>query len=582
MEYQVGQTYEFNVQGLKQGLDGQLYIYLDDGNVFTYRVKPYDYQLEPDYQFPNRLECEVYGKNLRDQPLLRQNKNAVLEELYERSYDVFPRADFSILKVGKDGDAPFLLIQDEYGVPHRYYTKSAEDYEVGGSIELCIKGIITRNEKSYLEFIEPHERKRFKIEELTPYVAPEIKTSQTNFGKEDLHTEFKTSIVYLAKTSEAKIDEQMQIILKEIASFMNAEGGRLYIGVNDDGETITGIENDYAHLGDSEYDHYTYDVTGKTEQQKRDIYENKIRNSMKHISSFAGSLVDISFQTIKSHTICIINIKPSPKPMFVNGLLYQRQGASCRPLQRDDISYFVLNKLQGDAITKFLSSYGNDVEMPEEDVDVIEETAPAGNGIVSLPALSEDDDDRDHSVWKHLCFYSDGGYAEKGVTYPGMGNLVQSITIEKYQKNEHQVLLMQYDNGCLNAADYLKTAFPQKGWSKNGSFLAKNSSANFVKVWSADIHDFVAVYCEKDGETYVRVVNVMDVGVHDNLHAKGNQMAPDGYKVSGIYHIPAAYHPYIVQLIMTYKAAGYNVNGNKKQKSIQRLNEIIKNLQQEA
>ena len=50
MEYQIGQTYDFNVQGLKESPDGQLFIYLDDGAIFTYRVRPYDFQLEPNYQ----------------------------------------------------------------------------------------------------------------------------------------------------------------------------------------------------------------------------------------------------------------------------------------------------------------------------------------------------------------------------------------------------------------------------------------------------------------------------------------------------------------------------------------------------
>ena len=80
MEYQAGNSYEFNVQGLKQGPDGELYVYLDDGNVFTYRVKPYSFQLEPSYQFPNKLLCDVFGTNYRDQPLLRSDIGRALRK----------------------------------------------------------------------------------------------------------------------------------------------------------------------------------------------------------------------------------------------------------------------------------------------------------------------------------------------------------------------------------------------------------------------------------------------------------------------------------------------------------------------
>ena len=358
---------------------------------------------------------------------------------------------------------------------------------------------------------------------------------------------------------------------------MNAEGGRMYIGVKDDGETITGIENDYPHLGESDIDRYTYDVTGKNDQQKQDIYENKIRNSLKYISSFAGSLVDISFQIIKKHTVCVIDIKPSPKPMFVNGILYQRQGASCRPLQRDDISYFVLSKLQGEAMTAFLNNYGADMNVPEDDEAVVEEVNNNETSPTPGLPLSTEDDDRDHTIWKQLTFYSDGGYSERNVKYPKAASELHNITIEKYQKNEHQVLLMQYSGGFLNAVNCDKKPFNQRGWGVNGSYLATDPSAQLERVWCADSHDFVAVYCEKAGATYVRVVNVSDIGVHDKLHNHGNLMAPGDYNVVGIYPIPASYHPYIVQLIKKV-GPGYDVDGNKKQKSIQRLNEIIKSL----
>ena len=43
----------------------------------------------------------------------------------------------------------------------------------------------------------------------------------------------------------ADVDVQTQNVLKEICGFINAEGGTLYIGVNDDG-LASGLEQDFA------------------------------------------------------------------------------------------------------------------------------------------------------------------------------------------------------------------------------------------------------------------------------------------------------------------------------------------------
>ena len=58
--------------------------------------------------------------------------------------------------------------------------------------------------------------------------------------------EFKSSIIYSPRTGKPG-DDQLFTIAKECAAFMNADGGTLYLGVNDNGY-VTGIENDYDVL----------------------------------------------------------------------------------------------------------------------------------------------------------------------------------------------------------------------------------------------------------------------------------------------------------------------------------------------
>lgn len=68
-------------------------------------------------------------------------------------------------------------------------------------------------------------------------------------GEEDYHTEFKTSIVYPADNNMLPdLAGQTRKIVSVIAGFLNADGGDLYIGVNNYGLPV-GVQDDIAFLG---------------------------------------------------------------------------------------------------------------------------------------------------------------------------------------------------------------------------------------------------------------------------------------------------------------------------------------------
>ena len=60
--------------------------------------------------------------------------------------------------------------------------------------------------------------------------------------QEGLRVEFKTSLFFSAGK-----DPQVQVIARTIASFMNAQGGDLYIGVDDCGNVV-GLDGDRRAL----------------------------------------------------------------------------------------------------------------------------------------------------------------------------------------------------------------------------------------------------------------------------------------------------------------------------------------------
>jgi hypothetical protein len=115
------------------------------------------------------------------------------------------------------------------------------------------------------------------------------------------HVEFKSSLRWDYR--EEKVNKALEdVILKSIAAFSNAKGGKLFIGVNDDMEVL-GLQPDFDTLKKQNVDYF--------ELHLRKLINNQygIRFSNKHLY--------IQFPVIDGKTICIIHIHPSDGPLYV-------------------------------------------------------------------------------------------------------------------------------------------------------------------------------------------------------------------------------------------------------------------------
>lgn len=113
--------------------------------------------------------------------------------------------------------------------------------------------------------------------------------------------EFKSTMRWNIR--EARQDKKMEeIILKSIAAFNNSEGGKLLIGVTDDGD-ILGLQDDYNTLKEANKDHF--------ELHLRNIVNNA------YGKDFATTQIKIGFPVIEESEICEIDIKPGTKPLFL-------------------------------------------------------------------------------------------------------------------------------------------------------------------------------------------------------------------------------------------------------------------------
>jgi hypothetical protein len=95
-------------------------------------------------------------------------------------------------------------------------------------------------------------------------------------------------------------------VLKTILGFLNAEGGVLVIGADDDGN-ILGIENDL--------------LTFKDKQQNPDHYRLHIQQLLYDVVGLPTAFRNfftIGFDSIQEKTICRIFVKKGPEPIFMN------------------------------------------------------------------------------------------------------------------------------------------------------------------------------------------------------------------------------------------------------------------------
>lgn len=121
--------------------------------------------------------------------------------------------------------------------------------------------------------------------------------------------EFKSTLRYDSHTE--KINKSLEeVIMKSIAAFANAEGGRLFIGISNEGE-ILGLDCDYSTL----------------KQGNKDFFELHLRTLIEtyYGNSFSAECIRIDFVEEDGKDICIVYINKSNKPIYTK--ITNKQGA---------------------------------------------------------------------------------------------------------------------------------------------------------------------------------------------------------------------------------------------------------------
>lgn len=180
-------------------------------------------------------------------------------------------------------------------------------------------------------FSQTHEEIVRHINELLHISGREERKS---IGREDICTEFKTSIVYPPENHmEDNITQQTSNILRVLSAFYNTKGGTLYIGVNDHGIPV-GISNDLQYKRFS-------NLKGKDQLDEYQRYiATEVRNafSPSHTSAdyFSVEMCDYDGKTVCK--VCVL--RPFPVLTRLDGVVYERQGSENVRLEGEQLAHF--------------------------------------------------------------------------------------------------------------------------------------------------------------------------------------------------------------------------------------------------
>lgn len=170
-------------------------------------------------------------------------------------------------------------------------------------------------------------------------VAAAVDLADMILSGEHGYLEFKSTMRWSWK--ENKLDKKMEeIILKTIAAFNNAEGGKLLVGVTDEGEVL-GLEPDYNTLKEPNKDHF--------ELHLRNLVNNAFGKE------FAATQLKVRFPKVNDIEICEVDIKQGNKPLYCevadkNGVaqkkFYIRSGNSSQEMDIEETASFIKNRFK--------------------------------------------------------------------------------------------------------------------------------------------------------------------------------------------------------------------------------------------
>jgi hypothetical protein len=180
--------------------------------------------------------------------------------------------------------------------------------------------IIAREINEFLEILRSSSKEEKEIENWDDVIKK---------GEND-YVEFKSSLAYCLKEKRS-MDYVKHNIAKSINAFLNSEGGKLFIGISDDG-SILGLTNDYSII---------------SKENNKDgflcVLDNIVRD---YLGKEYMQYLEKKFIEIDGKEIFLIEVTPSSKAVYLNDKgkeqFYIRGSASSQPLSMKESHDYII------------------------------------------------------------------------------------------------------------------------------------------------------------------------------------------------------------------------------------------------
>ena len=527
--YEVGKYYTFASNGKYVGKDGNIYISLIDPENpnAVISVKPYDFQQEWDNNIPSNVVCYCYRQDVYGRFNFEQSRETILNALYAPYLNHYN--EFIIEKhLNFENNSNCCVIRDTYGITQLYFPKDKmfwERYQVGDELALIIKGIHPSDEgknNAYLELESREEaNKKDAVCQTTTEKSFIRNDNAVSLGVEDDHNEFKSSIAFPAGKTEENMPEQLSVLMKSIAGFMNKEGGTLYIGVNDSGEPFLDVSKEFQYLNDDDEDNYSYNAN-------EDHYKLKLNNVIRRdLGDYAASLVNISFPQANGVTYAAVNVKKSESVVWYRDTkLFVRCDNCTRLMRGDSITKFILSRV---TLLKFNDIANTPVVTHNTDASVVNTQKSIADSVAIRTSFTQ----QEEKAWRYITFFKSGQWTFSKTPSVSREQLIAEISIPNSPKG--QVLMIAYESGKINAVA-LKDLLYGTGKNKNTLIACDTIRNNGISSISDKI---VNIFCIKKGglvlmesivnnECFVKAHQMEVISTHQSLGAQGNKMQPEG------------------------------------------------------
>lgn len=188
---------------------------------------------------------------------------------------------------------------------------------------------------NYEDFLKDRRRRIAKgIEKFMKVLmedsVPKLEIADLIKAEESYNLEFKSSFAWSYK--ENKSDKSLKFsVLKTVVGFMNANGGTLIIGVNDE-HHVLGLEEDFKANFKGGKDGFLMGLRNYIESQIG------LNNYNKYIS--------VSFENMEGKEICVVNVEKNLEPIYIRKdgkkLLFVRLDNKTEPLDDpEEITHYI-------------------------------------------------------------------------------------------------------------------------------------------------------------------------------------------------------------------------------------------------